>query len=75
VVSKLAGMGGLTKMRPEDLPLQALNHAVWPANSDLSELIHHSDHRLNPLSTYLRSTDRLAELGHPSFGRATRRQL
>jgi transposase len=30
-------------MRTEDLPLQAFNHAVWQADSDLSELIHHSD--------------------------------
>ena len=30
-------------MRTEDLPLQAFNHAVWQADSDLSESAHHSD--------------------------------
>ena len=29
-------------MRTEDLPLQAFNHAVWQADSDLSESAHHS---------------------------------
>ncbi|AET19060.1 transposase [Mycobacterium tuberculosis variant bovis BCG] len=30
-------------MRTEDLPVQVFNHAVWQSNSDLSELVHHSD--------------------------------
>lgn len=54
-------------MRTEDLPLQAFNHAVWQTNSDLSELIHHSDRGSQYLS--LAYTDRLAELGiAPSVG-------
>lgn len=54
-------------MRTEDLPLQAFNHAVWQSNSDLSELVHHSDRGSQYLS--LTYTDRLAELGiTPSVG-------
>jgi putative transposase len=54
-------------MRTEDLPLQAFNHAVWQTNSDLSELIHHSDRGSQYLS--LAYSDRLAELGiAPSVG-------
>ena len=54
-------------MRTEDLPLQAFNHAVWQSNSDLSELVHHSDRGSQYLS--LAYTDRLAELGiAPSVG-------
>ncbi|MEN4476876.1 IS3 family transposase [Mycolicibacterium cosmeticum] len=40
---KIAGWAVASSMRTEDLPLQAFNHAVWQANSDLSELVHHSD--------------------------------
>ncbi|MDG5784245.1 IS3 family transposase [Mycolicibacterium fortuitum] len=40
---KIVGWAVSTTMRTEDLPLQAFNHAVWQSNSDLSELIHHSD--------------------------------
>lgn len=54
-------------MRTEDLPLQAFNHAVWQSNSNLSELIHHSDRGSQYLS--LIYTDRMAELGiAPSVG-------
>jgi transposase InsO family protein len=54
-------------MRTEDLPLQAFNYAVWQANSDLSELVHHSDRGSQYLS--LAYTERLAELGiAPSVG-------
>ena len=40
---KITGWAVSASMRTEDLPLQAFNHAVWQANTDLSELIHHSD--------------------------------
>ncbi|GAA2769996.1 IS3 family transposase [Mycolicibacterium pallens] len=40
---KIVGWAVATTMRTEDLPLQAFNHAVWQSDSDLSELIHHSD--------------------------------
>lgn len=54
-------------MHTRDLPLQAFNHAVWQSNSDLSELVHHSDRGSQYLS--LTYTDRLAELGiAPSVG-------
>jgi putative transposase len=54
-------------MRTGDLPLQAFEHAVWQVDSDLSELIHHSDRGSQYLS--LAYTDRLAELGiAPSVG-------
>jgi transposase InsO family protein len=64
---KIVGWAVSTTMRTEDLPLQAFNHAVWQADSDLSELIHHSDRGSQYLS--LTYTDRLAELGiAPSVG-------
>ncbi len=64
---KIVGWAVSTTMRTEDLPLQAFNHAVWQTNSNLSELIHHSDRGSQYLS--LTYTDRLAELGiAPSVG-------
>lgn len=64
---KIVGWAVSTTMRTEDLPLQAFNHAVWQCNSDLSELVHHSDRGSQYLS--LAYTDRLAELGiAPSVG-------
>uniref|UniRef100_UPI00351E08A7 IS3 family transposase n=1 Tax=Mycolicibacterium fortuitum TaxID=1766 RepID=UPI00351E08A7 len=64
---KIVGWAVSTTMRTEDLPLQAFNHAVWQSNSDLSELIHHSDRGSQYLS--LAYTDRLIELGiAPSVG-------
>jgi putative transposase len=63
----IVGWAVSATMRTEDLPLQAFNHAVWQANSTLSELIHHSDRGSQYLS--LAYTDRLAELGiAPSVG-------
>jgi putative transposase len=54
-------------MAAEDLPLQAFNHAVWQSNTDLSELIHHSDRGSQYFS--LAHTDRLVEPGiAPSVG-------
>ncbi|WP_006247545.1 IS3 family transposase [Mycolicibacterium tusciae] len=41
---KIVGWAVAANMRTEDLPLQAFNHAVWQSNSDLSELVHHSDY-------------------------------
>jgi transposase InsO family protein len=69
-----AGLRGVQRGKPvfttiSGPPLQAFNHAVWQTNSDLSELIHHSDRGSQYLS--LTYTDRLAELGiAPSGGRA-----
>lgn len=64
---KIAGWAVAASMRTEDLPLQAFNHAVFQADSDLSELVHHSDRGSQYLS--LVYTDRLAELGiAPSVG-------
>jgi putative transposase len=64
---KIAGWAVSATMRTEGLPLQAFNHAVWQANSDLSELVHHSDRGSQYLS--LVYTQRLAELGiAPSVG-------
>ncbi|PBJ36928.1 IS3 family transposase [Mycobacterium avium] len=64
---KIVGWAVSATMRTEDLPLQAFNHAVWQTNSNLSELIHHSDRGSQYLS--LAYTDRLAELGiAPSVG-------
>lgn len=64
---KIVGWAVSTTMRTEDLPLRAFNHAVWQSNSDLSELIHHSDRGSQYLS--LAYTDRLIELGiAPSVG-------
>ena len=64
---KVVGWAVSATMRTEDLPLQAFNHAVWQSNSNLSELIHHSDRGSQYLS--LTYTDRLAELGiAPSVG-------
>ena len=64
---RIVGWAVSTNMRTEDLPLQAFNHAVWQVNSNLSELIHHSDRGSQYLS--LAYTDRLAELGiAPSVG-------
>ncbi|WP_163729049.1 IS3 family transposase [Mycolicibacterium psychrotolerans] len=64
---KIAGWAVSATMRTHDLPLQAFNHAVWQSNTDLSELIHHSDRGSQYLS--LTYTDRLAELGiAPSVG-------
>jgi transposase InsO family protein len=40
---KIVGWAVAATMRTEDLPLRAFNHAVWQANSNLSELVHHSD--------------------------------
>ena len=40
---RIVGWAVAASMRTEDLPLQAFEHAVWQANSDLSELVHHSD--------------------------------
>ncbi len=64
---KIVGWAVAATMRTEDLPLEAFNHAVWQSNSDLSELVHHSDRGSQYLS--LTYTDRLAELGiAPSVG-------
>lgn len=64
---KIVGWAVSVTMRTEDLPLQAFNHAVWQSDSDLSELVHHSDRGSQYLS--LTYTDRLAELGiAPSVG-------
>jgi len=64
---KIVGWAVSTTMRTEDLPLQAFNHAVWQSDSDLSELVHHSDRGSQYLS--LAYTDRLIELGiAPSVG-------
>lgn len=64
---KIVGWAVSTTMRTDDLPLQAFNHAVWQSNSDLSELVHHSDRGSQYLS--LAYTDRLIELGiAPSVG-------
>jgi putative transposase len=64
---KIVGWAVSVTMRTEDLPLQAFNHAVWQSDSDLSELVHHSDRGSQYLS--LAYTDRLAELGiAPSVG-------
>jgi putative transposase len=64
---KIVGWAVAASMSTEDLPLQAFNHAVWQADSDLSELVHHSDRGSQYLS--LIYTDRLAELGiAPSVG-------
>ncbi|WP_272898375.1 IS3 family transposase [Mycobacterium avium] len=64
---KIVGWAVAATMRTEDLPLQAFNHAVWQSNSNLSELVHHSDRGSQYLS--LAYTDRLAELGiAPSVG-------
>jgi putative transposase len=64
---RIAGWAVSASMRTEDLPLQAFNHAVWQSDSNLSELIHHSDRGSQYLS--LAYTDRLAELGiAPSVG-------
>jgi transposase InsO family protein len=40
---KIVGWAVSATMRTEDLPLQAFNHAVWQSDSDLSELVHHSN--------------------------------
>lgn len=40
---KIVGWAVSATMRTQDLRLQAFNHAVWQANTTLSELIHHSD--------------------------------
>ncbi len=45
---KIAGWAVSTTMRTEDLPLPAFNHAVWHSNTDLSELVHHSDRGSQP---------------------------
>jgi putative transposase len=64
---KIVGWAVSSTMRTEDLPLQAFNHAVWQSDTDLSELVHHSDRGSQYLS--LAYTDRLAELGiAPSVG-------
>lgn len=64
---KIVGWAVSATMRTEDLPLQAFNHAVWQSNTELSELVHHSDRGSQYLS--LTYTDRLAELGiAPSVG-------
>lgn len=64
---KIAGWHVAATMRTEDLPLKAFDHAVWQANCDLSELVHHSDRGSQYLS--LAYTDRLAQLGiAPSVG-------
>jgi putative transposase len=64
---KIVGWAVSVTMRTEDLPLQAFKHAVWQVNSDLSELVNHSDRGSQYLS--LAYTDRLAELGiAPSVG-------
>lgn len=63
----IVGWAVADTMRTEDLPLQAFEHAVWQADSDLSELVHHSDRGSQYLS--LVYTDRLTELGiAPSVG-------
>ena len=64
---KIVGWAVSATMRTEDRPWQALNHAVWQTNSNLSDLVHHSDRGSQYLS--LAYTDRLAELGiAPSVG-------
>lgn len=64
---KIVGWAVSATMRTEDLPLQAFNHAAWQTNSDLSELVHHSDRGSQYLS--LVYTERLFELGiAPSVG-------
>ena len=64
---QIRGWHVASSMRTCDLPLPALDHAVWQANTDLSGLTHHSDHGSNYLS--LAYTDTLIELGiTPSVG-------
>lgn len=64
---KIVDWAVASSMRTEDLPLQAFDHAVFQADSDLSALVHHSDRGSQYLS--LVYTDRLAELGiAPSVG-------
>ncbi|PRC62272.1 IS3 family transposase, partial [Mycobacterium sp. ITM-2017-0098] len=64
---RIVGWAVAASMRTEDLPLQAFNHAVWQSNTDLSELVHHSDRGSQYLS--LAYSDRIAELGiAPSVG-------
>jgi transposase InsO family protein len=64
---KIVGWAVSATMCAENLPLQAFNHAVWQSNTDLFELVHHSDRGSQYLS--LAYTDRLAELGFaPSVG-------
>ena len=64
---KIVGWAVSATMRTEDLPLQAFNHAVWQSNTDLFELIHHSDRGSQYLS--LAYTDRLTQLRiAPSVG-------
>nr|WP_157897770.1 IS3 family transposase [Mycolicibacterium rutilum] len=64
---RIVGWAVSPTMSTEDLPLQAFNHAVWQQNSDLSELIHHSDRGSQYLS--LTYTERLLELDiAPSVG-------
>jgi hypothetical protein len=45
----IVGWAVAATMRTEHLPLQPFKHAVWQADSDLSELAHHPDHGSPPL--------------------------
>ena len=60
---KIVGWAVAATMRTEDLPLQAFDHAVWQTNSDLSQLVHHSDRGSQYLS--LVYTDRLGDSDRP----------
>lgn len=59
---KIVGWAVSVTMRTEDLPLQAFNHAVWQSNSNLSELVHHSDPRIAvPIAGLYRPTGRAGD--------------
>jgi transposase InsO family protein len=58
---KVVGWAVAASMRTEDLPLQAFEHAVWQANSDVSGLVHHSDRGSQYYRWYVPS-------GWPSLG-------
>ena len=61
------GWNVASSLKTELLPLPAFDHATWAASTDLSGLIHHSNHEPNDLS--LAYTTRLTEPGiTPSIG-------
>ena len=64
---KIVGWSVSSTLKTEDLPLQALDMAVWNVSDDLTGLVHHSDRGSNYES--LTYTDRIVELGGtPSVG-------
>ena len=64
---RIVGWSVRDTLRTEDLPLEALDMAVFTVTDDLSGLVHHSDRGSQYVS--IRYTDRLAELGaRPSVG-------